>query len=140
MSGKNPMSRYLFEYSREYEPAAPVIYVNIKTRYGTSGAVPAFLDSGADGTIVPLNILQQIGARYIDKRQLSGITGGPQIVGLDPIQIQIGEETIYGIDAAGYGEEIILGRDALNQLVLLLNGPALATEITLTGTAAWIHS
>lgn len=51
------------------------------------------------------------------------------MVGLYLVQIQLESETIYGIEAAGYGSEIILGRDVLNQLELLLNGPALTIEI-----------
>lgn len=123
------MSHYLFDYSRSYNPAAPVIPVIVKTTYGASPLLPAFLDTGADGSMIPVEVLQQIGARYSDKRLLSGITGDGEMVGLYLVQIQLESETIYGIEAAGYGSEIILGRDVLNQLELLLNGPALTIEI-----------
>lgn len=79
--------------------------------------------------MIPVEVLQQIGARYSDKRLLSGITGDGEVVGLYLVQIQLESETIYGIEAAGYGSEIILGRDVLNQLELLLNGPTLTIEI-----------
>jgi predicted aspartyl protease len=123
------VSHYLFDYSRSHDPAAPVIPVIIKTGYGMTSLLPAFLDTGADGSMIPLAILQQIGARYSDKRLLSGITSESEMVGLYPVQIQLEAETIYGIEAAGYGSEIILGRDVLNQLEVLLNGPALTIEI-----------
>lgn len=123
------MSHHLFDYSHSYNPAAPVIPVIVKTAYGASPLLPAFLDTGADGSMIPLEVLQQIGARYSDKRLLSGITGDGEMVGLYLVQIQLESETIYGIEAAGYGSEIILGRDVLNQLELLLNGPALTIEI-----------
>lgn len=123
------MTRYLFEYSRQYEPAAPIIEVIIKSGLGTTNPVPAFIDSGADGTMIPLALLQEINARYADKRILSGVTGAPTIIGLYPVLIQIGEDTIYGIEAAGYGNEVVLGRDVLNQVRLVLDGPSLAVEI-----------
>lgn len=123
------MSHHLFDYNRSYDPAAPVIPVTVKTAYGASPLLPAFLDTGADGSMIPVEVLQQIGARYSDKRLLSGITGAGEVVGLYLVQIQLESETIYGIEAAGYGSEIILGRDVLNQLELLLNGPTLTIEI-----------
>lgn len=123
------MTRYLFEYSRQHDPAAPIIEVVIKSGIGTTDPVSAFIDSGADGTMIPLALLQGINARYADKRILSGVTGEPTIIGLYPVLLQIGENTIYGIEAAGYGDEVILGRDVLNQIRLVLDGPALAIEI-----------
>ena len=62
---------------------------------------------------------------------LIGATGKSQVVGLFPVTLQIGQEMIYGIAAAGYGEEIILGRDVLNQIVVILDGPGLTVEVNL---------
>lgn len=123
------MNQLDFAYDKAYEPPAPVIQVVVRTPYAASSPLPAFIDSGADSTIVPLSVLQQIGARYIDKRNLIGITGLGQTVGLYPILIQIGEEIIYGIEAADHGDEIVLGRDVLNQITVILDGPLLTCEL-----------
>ena len=56
------MSRYLFDYSREYDPSAPLIELIIQAEGGRSETVTAFVDSGADGTIIPLRLLQELGA------------------------------------------------------------------------------
>ncbi|MCB0064711.1 MAG: hypothetical protein KDE19_21455 [Caldilineaceae bacterium] len=88
------MNNYQFAYSRSYVPPAPVIEVLLRSGENKSAPLPAFLDSGADGTIVPANILRQIGARYADQRQLFGTTGAGQIVRLHHIQIQIGNDII----------------------------------------------
>lgn len=125
------MSRYLFDYSREYDPSAPLIELIIQAEGGRSETVTAFVDSGADGTIIPLRLLQKLGARYSDQRLLIGTTGKSQVVGLFPVTLQIGQEMIYGVAAAGYGEEIILGRDVLNQIVVILDGPGLTVEVNL---------
>ena len=123
------MSRYLFDYSQEYDPSAPLIELTVLVKGGGSETVIAFVDSGADGTIIPLRLLQKLGARYSDQRLLIGTTGKSQVVGLFPVTLQIGQEMIYGIAAAGYGEEVILGRDVLNQIVVILNGPGLTVEV-----------
>ncbi len=73
--------------------------------------------------------MNQLGARYTDKRNLIGITGLGQTVGLYPIQVQIGENVIYGIEAAGHGNEVVLGRDVLNQLTVILDGPLQTCEL-----------
>lgn len=123
------MNSYDFTYSHRYDPPAPVIDIIVRTGEGESVTVAAFLDSGADGTVIPANIIRQIGARYADQRQLVGTTGIGQIVRLYHIQIQIGSDIIYGIKAAAYGNEVILGRDVLNQLTLILDGPLHNGEI-----------
>jgi len=123
------MNHYFFDYSRTYNPAAPVVQVTLRTRHGASDRLSAFLDTGADGTIVPLTILRQIGARYNDKRNLFGATGAGQLVGLYPIHVQIGTQLVYGINAAGYGNEVIIGRDVLNQITVILEGPIGICEI-----------
>ena len=124
------MSNYSFEYNRKYDPPAPTIEIRLRSPYVVSDLFQAFVDSGADGTVVPLPILQSINAVYADKAYLTGTTGISQSVGLYEVQVQIGAEIIYGIDAAAYGEEIILGRDVLNQLTVFLDGPLTVCEIT----------
>ena len=36
---------------------------------------------------------------------------------------------MYGIDAVGYGDEIVLGRDVLNQITVILEGPLHTCEL-----------
>lgn len=123
------MSHYTFRYNQSYTPPAPVIEVRLRSAYGISDYFWAFVDSGADGTIVPLDVLRSINADYTDKGFLTGTTGITQRVGLYEVRILIGTDVVYGIDAAAYGEEIILGRDVLNQLTVTLEGPLAICEI-----------
>ncbi len=78
-----------------------MIELIVQAEGGRSETVTAFVDSGADGTIIPLRLLQELGARYSDQRLLIGTTGKSQVVGLFPVTLQIGQEMIYGIAAAG---------------------------------------
>lgn len=125
------MGRHLFDYSQLYDPAAPVVTITIRTDFGVNEPLSAFIDSGADATIMPLSILKQAGARRKDTHRLRGTTGSVDFVGIYRIRLQIGDDALYGIEAVGYGDEIILGRDALNQMAMLLDGPAESIEITI---------
>ncbi len=92
----------------------------------------AFVDSGADATMIPITVLQTTGARYIETRQMRGVIGISYTVDLYLVTIHIGPHTIPAIRAvaAAPDGEAIVGRDVLNQLVVTLNGLASVTEVT----------
>ena len=54
------------EYSSEYFPPAPVVEITIRPTTGgeTEVALPVFVDSGADATMLPIDALKTVGARY----------------------------------------------------------------------------
>jgi predicted aspartyl protease len=91
----------------------------------------AFVDTGADATMIPRNILKAAGARYVQQRGLRGVTGSRMTVNLYLIAIHIGSHSVNGIRAVAtpVGNEVILGRDVLNNLIVTLNGLAHTVEI-----------
>ena len=81
--------------------------------------------------MLPITTLQTIGARYVETRQMRGVTGVALTVDLYVVIIQIGRQVIHAIRAvATQDDEAIIGRDVLNQLVVTLNGPAEVTEMS----------
>ena len=110
-------------------PSAPVIKMSVQAR--SSVEVIALVDSGADATIIPMNLLRKIGATYVKAQQMRGIIGRSQEVDLYLVTIQISVHRLPGIRviAANPGTEVILGRDVLNHLIVTLNGLAGVTEI-----------
>ena len=118
-----------FLYDSNYMPSAPVIKMLVHAR--SSVEVIALVDSGADATIIPINLLRKIGATYVKAQQMRGIIGRSQEVDLYLVTIQISIHRLPGIRviAANPGTEIILGRDVLNHLIVALNGLAGVTEI-----------
>lgn len=126
------MSVHSFNYNSEYDPPAPVVDITVRKTGQTDKGVSlsALIDSGADATMLPFMILQTVEARYVETRQMRGVTGVAQTVDLYIITIEIGQQTVPAIRAiATLDNEAIIGRDVLNQLVITLNGPAEITEI-----------
>jgi hypothetical protein len=58
------MEIYTYAYSADYTPPMPVVDVTLVTPHSGEAAGPelALVDSGADGTLVPVDLLEQIGA------------------------------------------------------------------------------
>lgn len=122
-----------FDYNTIYAPSAPFIPIAID---GYDSAKPpiivqAFVDSGADGTMLPEDVLRAVGAEYQDTVRLRGAAGEVQQLDQYTVRIQIERETIHAVSAvaAAAGSEALIGRDVLNHLVVTLNGPAGVTEV-----------
>ena len=122
-----------FEYDASYYPSAPFADVGIDGYDESLGTrvVWAMVDSGADATVIPIRILDAIGADYKETAWMRGTAGGRIEVDLYLVAIRIGSNLINGLHVIGSPNqtEAIIGRDVLNQLVVTLNGHAETTEI-----------
>ena len=125
-------------YSRDYDsvnynPAMPVVEIGLISSLSGEQAVAltAVVDSGADATMLPIDVLKSADALHYQLRGMRGVTG--QLIPVDAyhIIISVGPYVIPGIKAVAMqaGSEAILGRDVLNQLELTLNGPAQETWV-----------
>ncbi|MCX6048428.1 MAG: retroviral-like aspartic protease family protein [Chloroflexi bacterium] len=112
-----------------YSPSAPVI--NFKLVADHELELVALVDSGADATMIPINFLREINAPYVKRQRMRGVTGVAQQVNLYLVTIQISVHRLPAIRviATTPGNEVILGRDVLNHLIVMLNGLAGVTEI-----------
>lgn len=124
----------VFSYDSSYDPPAPVIpiRIGIPDRSAPPDQHFAFLDLGADATAIPVNLLRSVGARIVGQGRLSGVTGISVEVELFRVVIYMPPGVTYGIRAIGSRErnEIILGRDVLNQWRITLDGPGEIVEIS----------
>lgn len=118
---------------RAYEPPMPVLDIGVSRPEANQPTVivEALVDTGADGTLFPLEILEQAGAVFVDRAYLRGITGQRQAVDLYLTTVYLDQLRIPGVRAVALpsGSTAILGRDVLNQLDMVLRGPAGVTEI-----------
>jgi hypothetical protein len=92
---------YSYAYDQSYCPAIPTIEVvlSIPNDSQTEITVQALLDSGADASMVPLAVLQKVGARYASQARLRGITDDRLLVNLYLVNLRVGSHTIHAVEA-----------------------------------------
>ena len=116
-----------FPYDVAYWPPAPACQVSFSVaRTGHSvGPLNAILDTGADGTLVPQRHLDIIGARRVMETGLRSQWGERRVVYLYLVTFRIGDIELPGTYVVGdaHSDEIVLGRNVLNQLKIWLDGP-----------------
>ena len=129
------MVQYSHSYDVSYTPSIPVVDVTVQDILSGihSEPVAAILDSGADGCLVPINILQELNLLPIRKAMMRGVSGIGQSVDIYLVSMSIGPILVNGVRVIGdrHGSELIIGRNVLNQLITTLDG--LAGEVFVTG-------
>ncbi len=123
-----------FHYDSSYFPPAPFVDITIisMAEMLRVDPLPAMVDSGADGTIVPQKYLDQVHAPPTVEMGLRSQWGERRRVMLYLVDIRVGEINLPGIEVVGddRSDEIVLGRDVLNRLRILLNGPVAIVNVS----------
>ena len=122
-----------FAFDQTFYPPLPVCEFRLRTSTGQeSELLTGILDTGADATIIPTRVLQQINARRSFESTLRSQWGERRRVFLYLVDIQIAQILLPSIYAVGdeQGDEIVIGRDVLNRLRIGLDGPKGMTSIT----------
>lgn len=122
------------QYSREYSPPAPILSVNLTVPEEAFqlGPYPALIDTGADGTFVPTTLLEQLGVPIIYATNVRSHLGeSTHRVSVHKVDILLGTLRLPNIEVVSddWGTEIIIGRNLLNKLKLVLDGPKHVTEL-----------
>ena len=120
-------------HDRGYFPPIPVLSV----KFGRSGERPwlgpfeAIVDTGADTTILPDSVVEQLKITPINPGQLVTQWGDVHPVNIYLLDIEVEEQRIPGTIVAGdaASKDIVLGRSLLNHLSLFIDGPLLQTEV-----------
>lgn len=120
-------------YNRHYMPPAPVLEIALSDVDGDVfvGPVEALLDTGSDGSLVPVDYLEQLKVPLVREARLRSHWGEWRTVQLYLVDITIESVRLAGMEIVGddHGHRILLGRNVLNALDLRLNGPAETTQI-----------
>lgn len=126
------VSTHLYD-QQHYSPPAPVIPIAITApgRTRATRVLAALIDSGADATLLPVNLLEDIGARAVGYATLVGISDQPHLAEVYVVNVEIGAHVLYAMRVLAMPPDSadVLGRDVLNHLTITLNGPAGATEL-----------
>jgi predicted aspartyl protease len=125
------------EYSRLKIPPAPILEIKLSPpREGMqTDSLVALIDTGADFTLVPLDWLLQIDAPEVRYAYLRGLWSEQRQATLYLVDLHFDSTVLPGIEVIGLehdeddDQEIILGRNVLNKLILLLDGPSEQVDI-----------
>jgi len=104
-------------------PTLPVIIRHAKSGRAT-GELPALLDTGADGTLVPITYLEAIQAPRYQAARLRSHWGEWLQVVTYLVELEVAGERLVAIEVVAdeRGDQILLGRNVLNKLILLNTG------------------
>ena len=116
-------------YDRSFSPPAPLALVTLRhptTNVSISG-VSLQIDTGADVTLLPDNSVRQLGV--LEESGLYELQGfGESLVFAPAFRLHLIflGRSFKGKYAVIEGSEGVLGRDVLNRLALVFDGPALS--------------
>jgi predicted aspartyl protease len=125
------MARY--RYTDQINPPAP--YVNVCLGCPVRGVrlenLAALIDTGADRTVLPSRLVEELDLPYDGSLSLQGFAG--EVVQLPVYLAEVGvhdmEPVVVRAVASKAEKWVLLGRDVLNCHRILLDGPNLAFEI-----------
>ncbi|MBI4630718.1 MAG: retroviral-like aspartic protease family protein [Chloroflexi bacterium] len=130
------MSEYI---QTDYALPIPVLHVSIGNSDDTPwlGPLDGIVDTGADITMIPLNIIARVNAPSLQEGYLRSAWGSDSRITFFIVNLQIEQLRFSGVQVASNEsiDEIILGRNVLNKLPLFLDGPKQQTEILDDATA-----
>ncbi len=120
-------------YLTHYFPPIPALSVYL-ARVGETpsiGPFVAILDTGSDATLIPVKYIEQLDVPADYPTQLRGPWGNARRIQVYTIDFVISGMSLPGVEIVGddMGSEIILGRNILNRLVLLLDGPKQQSDV-----------
>jgi len=124
------MSRHPFNAG--YIPPAPVLPVTFIGPDGDQTAVlKALADTGADASLVPTAHLRRIAVPAVAEAMARTPWGEGHPVIVYLVDVLVADMLLPSIYVVGddLGSEVILGRNVLNHLRLLVDGPAGYTEV-----------
>lgn len=120
-----------FTYSGEYSPPAPVLPIAVG-RPQDAGVVlvPALVDTGADLTVLPADVVAQLRLPHTGRAAVAGFDELRRILPLCTADIRLAGAT-FTVEAAAHGTVALVGRDLLNRLDVHLDGPGGALDVHL---------
>ena len=115
-----------YNYDSEFYPPAPFLSVDISsTSMPTSTlTVRALIDTGSDVTVVPTSIAHSLSLKVLDTGRAEGVDGIPRRRTLFAALVSLEKEEPTRLDVLTWDNDFaLLGRDAIKDWILVLDGP-----------------
>jgi Retroviral aspartyl protease len=110
-----------------FDPPAPIAHVTL--RHPATGAsisdVPLLMDTGADVTLLPREIIRQLGVVPVEDKfyEVEGFDGGTKLAEVVNVELIFLKRKFKGQFLLIDQPTGILGRNILNAIALLMDGP-----------------
>ncbi|MEZ4866271.1 MAG: hypothetical protein R3C14_33445 [Caldilineaceae bacterium] len=129
----------MIPYATSKFPPTPILNIALSApgEGAQTALIPALIDTGSDFTLVPEKWLRDIDAPRSRPARVRGLWRAFHEVTLFLIDIHLDIGALPGVevvrvkksDGLFENEEIVLGRNVLNLLILLLEGPTQQTSL-----------
>ena len=129
----------MIAYSNKKYPPVPILHIQLSVPGESSKTemLPALIDTGFDFSLIPEKWLYEIDAPRSRPARARGLWSPYHEVTLFFVDIHLDIGILPGIEVVRVSkaegifenEEIVLGRNVLNKLILLLEGPQQQTTI-----------
>lgn len=120
-------------FKTDYDPPIPVLTVSLARpdEPPRVGPLNAVMDTGADGTLIPSHFLDALSPSAGYETRLRPTFGPAWRVTVYLIDMVVNGQRLPAVNVVGWteGNDIILGRNVLNRLALLLDGPRGLTDL-----------
>ena len=122
-----------YAYTTQVYPPAPFVLLTL--RHPVTGdvlsGVPAQIDSATDRTVLPLSIAEAMNLHRVGNVLIGGFGGTTTAMPTyaDLLGVHTLPERLIEVIAHAEESWVLLGRDVLNGLRIVLDGPRLALEI-----------
>ncbi len=120
-------------YDRSYVPPAPRLTVRLAVpdESFSETELSALVDTGADVTIMPARLIEPLDIQADNRKILRSPWGERRPVNVYLLDVGIGDIRLplMEIVADDRGNEVILGRNVLNRLKMVLDGPRQLLEL-----------
>lgn len=115
-----------YNYNQQMSPPAPFVHVTVThPQTGTSRVdLPAQIDTAADLTVLPADVVSQLQLVPLDQLAIQGFGGQVSLVPTYVVEIAVrGLRPLLVKTLGGTEPFLLLGRDVLNEFRLELDGP-----------------
>ena len=117
-------------YNTSINPPAPFLPVRISNLADVEPvSLQAQVDTGADITAIPAQLIDRLGLVPADEIEVEGYDGHRSAIYCYDVILHIDGLRVVGLSTIAFAEDhVLLGRDILNLLRVLLDGPAFSLE------------